>query len=849
MSDRARIREMRSRLPGGLLAVALLVLLSLLAYQLWLSYQDKLGSAETGTRNLAAIFETRLDATLRRTDADLQKLAASIPVAALNQNAVAQYAREVNAELDSRLFNVEEMAGYRVHDANGDTLYSSDSAHTQRVNISDRDYFRLLRKNPNAGLIFSDVVTGRSTGRQVLVIVRGLRDAQGNFMGIVHGMLELEYYRKQFKSLDLGRQGFISLRRSDTHAQVIRFPDRPSEINTPLAPAHPLVQAVLPGARNLTLHYAVPPENIPRIVGIQALQDFPYYFAVGFGREDILSGWHVQVIVVVMSTLLLFGLIGALMIRLGRMRAREAGILSTLEQSEMHFSELAHLVPVGICHFDEQARYTFVNSRYTVLTGRPGNEVLGLTWTTFVHPEDRKRLEEIWARSGLQGRPVVCECRFVRPDGQITHVIGDVRAETDSAGKVTGYIAALTDITQRKRAEAELLVAKQQAESANLAKTRFLAAASHDLRQPIQAINLFRDALGRTDLSDEQQTISNFLSMSVHSLGDLLYSLLDISKLDAGLVKPQCEPITVETLFKAIDAEFSPQARQKNLRFKLFYPLKDIVLLTDPSLLLSILRNLVDNALKYTESGGILVGARQRGRAIVIQIWDTGIGIDRQHFGDQIFDECFQVGNPVRDRTKGLGIGLSIARRTALLLNGEVAYASRPGRGSMFEIVLFDALQDAQMPGAEPDHSPADVPPEDESSSLLQGWRVVVVEDDPVVAKSIEISLQTLGVKVEVHFSAELALAAPETVGADFYISDYNLPGANGIEFLDLLQQRSAEAIDALLMTGETASERMELIMPSRWTVLFKPVGLSRLLALMNEVAEKRMEQRAQGRS
>lgn len=840
MSERARIREMRSRLPSGLLAAALVILILLLTYQLWLSYANQVAAAEVSTRNLARIFETRLDVTLRRTDADLQALARDIPVAALDPKNASFYARDINAALDSRLFNVEEMAGYRVHDVNGDTLYSSDSANTQRVNISDRSYFKALRENPDLGLIFSEVVTGRSTGRQILVIVRALRDGHGKFAGIVHGMLELEYYRQQFHLLDLGKNGFVALRRSDSHALVVQIPGAAEAVNQRLNSGHPMVRGRKPGEQAFNLHYVDADDGMSRIVGVQALPDYPFYFAVGFGRNEVLAGWRTQVLVVALSTLLLFVLVGVLIRRLGRMRVREAGILENLAQSEMQFSELAQLVPVGIAHFDEQGRYTFVNGRHRALTGRTVEESIGKKWSEFVHPDDSAKLAEVWDRTQPPKHAFICEYRFVRPDGQMTPVIGEVRTETDSSGKVVGYIVAQTDITQRKRAEADLLVAKQQAESANLAKTRFLAAASHDLRQPIQAINLFRDALGRTELNDEQKTICNFLSMSVHSLGELLYSLLDISKLEAGLVVPQFESVSVEALFMAIDAEFSPVLQQKNLRFKLFYPIKDMTLVTDPRLLLSILRNLVDNAIKYTEAGGVLVGARRRSGGVVIQVWDSGIGIDEQ-YGDQIFDECFQVGNAVRDRTKGMGIGLSIARRTATLLGGEVVYRSRAGRGSVFDIWLPEVSTDCAQEGDDPGpvlSLPSEI--EVEESCRVAGWRVVVIEDDPVVAKSIEISLQTIGVSVGVFFSAEAALEDSGIVGADFYISDFNLPGIDGVQFLNVLQARSNRPIDAVLMTGETSNDQLEFTSSSRWPVLFKPVGLNTLLGFMNDAAELR---------
>lgn len=837
MTDAAAIRSRRSKLQGSLLVLALMVLTLLLAYQLWISYRDQVRTAEISTRNLAAIFETRLDATLRRTEADLNALANTIPPAAFRQEAVPKYAAEIDAGLDNHMFNREEMAGYRVHDANGDTLYSSDSAHTQRVNIADRAYFKLLRDDPSAGLIFSDVVIGRSTFWPMLVIVHGVRDGRGKFLGIVHGLLELEYYRKQFESIELGAQGMIALRRSDSHAQLIRTPDRPLDLNRPLASDHPIVGRMASGDKDVVLHYTAPPENIPMIVGISRMQRYPLYFAVGVGLDDILAGWRKQALVVGVSTLILFVLVGALLIRLGRMRVREAGILGNLAQSETQFRGLAQMVPVGICHFDSNGKYTYVNDRHMAMTGRTRDELLGSDCLSFVHPDDRAAIQHMWRHGGVAGQAFIGEYRFVRPDGALTHVLAEVQTEFAADGSPLGYIAALTDISQHKLAETELLAAKQQAERASVAKSRFLAAASHDLRQPIQAINLFRDALARTSLSEEQKTICRFLSKSVHSLGELLYSLLDISKLDAGLIRPQWKAVQVEDLFKALDSEFSTLARQKNLRFKLFYPFKDEVLVTDPDLMMSVLRNLIDNALKYTATGGALIGFRKRGTHGIIQVWDTGIGIEPE-YGDRIFEECFQVGNPVRDRTKGLGLGLSIVRRTARLLGCEVVYRSRFGKGTVFEIELPQSeIGDtgATHVALEAPTVAGDAGCGTEDYARFRNWRVLVIEDDAAVATSIEVSLKTAGISARVFASAEAALASPDCAGADFYISDFSLPGMNGLQFLDTVQQRSAVPVNAVLVTGGTSPGRIALTTSSRWPVLFKPVLLSHLLNAMDK--------------
>ncbi|MGV0975556.1 MAG: PAS domain-containing sensor histidine kinase [Azonexus sp.] len=246
------------------------------------------------------------------------------------------------------------------------------------------------------------------------------------------------------------------------------------------------------------------------------------------------------------------------------------------------------------------------------------------------------------------------------------------------------YLAIGRDLTEREKVLRQLAQARDEAEKANRAKSRFLAAASHDLRQPILAINLFQDVLGKTELSHEQKRIADYLSRSAESLSGILTELLEISRFDAGAVQPCPGPLPAAEIFHRIDTEFSPLAGVKGLRFKFFFPQRELVLFTDQKMLLNLLRNLIDNAFKYTGAGGVLVAIRSRGDHALVQVWDTGIGIAPEHI-EAIFDEYFQVGNPQRDRARGLGLGLSIVKRLAKTLGCEVGCRSRPGKGSVFE--------------------------------------------------------------------------------------------------------------------------------------------------------------------
>ena len=486
---------------------------------------------------------------------------------------------------------------------------------------------------------------------------------------------------------------------------------------------------------------------------------------------------------------------------------------------------MGNIARVGGWRFDpDSRRLTWGDEIYRIFERDPAAPVSPREAMSHFAEADRKAIIQAFleaihrARSfdlelpaqTVAGRPI-----WVRIQGQYEAVAG--------RRLLSG---ALQDITERKRGEAELVAAKQAAEAANLAKSRFLAAASHDLRQPIQAINLFQSALATTALDPEQKHISASLATATRSLGDLLNALLDISQLDSGAVAACVEPLHIDALLCRLEGEFAPLAAAKSLRFRLHLPSRDLVVRTDPKLLQSLLGNLVGNAVKYTRRGGILVGVRRRRGRALVQVWDTGIGIAPEHI-DRIFEEYFQVGNPERNRAKGLGLGLSIARRLARLLGTDLACRSRPGRGSVFEFGL--PLADPPAEGATA-AGPVVAP-----GASGRGRHVIVVEDDEMVAKALVLSLQALGMSVATYGSAEAALADPGIQGAYAYICDYRLPGIDGGRFLDVLQRAARGPIRAVMLTGDATPGQIDPLLSAGWRVLYKPIDLASLVAAMDD--------------
>lgn len=370
----------------------------------------------------------------------------------------------------------------------------------------------------------------------------------------------------------------------------------------------------------------------------------------------------------------------------------------------------------------------------------------------------------------------------------------------------------------------ELTAQREAALAANRAKSQFLAAASHDLRQPLHALGLFSDALLEKIRYPEVRSLVVNISKSVEALENLFNSLLDISKLDAGIIKPTPAPFYLQTLFDKLERDYGHQARYKGLRFKV-RPTSEIVF-SDSALVELIARNLISNALAFTKYKGVLVGARKRGDRVEIQIWDTGKGIEKDQM-QQIFQEFYQLQNPERDRSKGLGLGLAIVERLAKLLDSKLQVNSTPNRGSMFS---FDLPISTEQPSSQAVFSPP-------RPNNLVGASIVIIDDERPVLEGMRALLLDWGCHCLLASSVEEALAQLQTSTTcpDLLIADYRLKnGATGIEAVKRLQALLGAHIPAILITGDTDPERLRDAKSSGYYLLHKPVRAPKLRTLLS---------------
>ena len=377
-------------------------------------------------------------------------------------------------------------------------------------------------------------------------------------------------------------------------------------------------------------------------------------------------------------------------------------------------------------------------------------------------------------------------------------------------------------IAELERERQSAAFARDAAEAASRAKSRFLAAASHDLRQPLHALSLFSGALMLRAPDGVVGEIGRNINTAALSLSALVDSLLDISKLDAGTITPHIERTALRRVLERIEADYRPlaDARQLDLRVRAI----DADIDTDAVLLERILRNLVDNAVKYTAHGGVLVAAEEDGNAIRLSVRDTGRGIAAEE-REQIFEEFYQIGNPERDRSQGLGLGLAIVRRLARLLGTQVEVASEPGRGSTFSLRVPRAGRSA----AGASTTPARRAPGEQA---LAGIEVLVVDDEPAVRVGMRTLLGAWGCRVTVAGGRSEAeqLLAEHALRFDVLIADFRLrQHENGIETIHWLRERIGREVPALLITGDTAPERLREAQESGLPLLHKPVAPDRL--------------------
>lgn len=487
-----------------------------------------------------------------------------------------------------------------------------------------------------------------------------------------------------------------------------------------------------------------------------------------------------------------------------------------LAKTQQRFLTFFSAAPVMLFVQDQNGHLIAVNDAWTRTLHFTEAEVLGRRPWDFHSDQSRATMETVvvpeFLRTGHVDA-VAGEC--VTKEGDVRDVLVSLRADRDGDGVILRTIGAIQDVTEQRRAEAALARAVRDAERANDSKTRFLAAASHDLRQPLQALSLYLAVL-KARLNGREDQVMDAVGQCVESLTGLLNDMLDVARLDAGVISPKVADVPVSRLLERVAAAWRIQAEAKGLTL-CFTPCT-VVVRTDPALMDRVLSNLVANAVRYTEHGRILVACRNAGPGMVrLEVRDSGIGIPADKLGE-IFEEFRQLGNPERRRDKGTGLGLSIVHRIAELLGHQLSVHSIPGRGSVFAVTL----PKVQAVGAA-------------ALATRTGARhILVVDDDIHVRNALELVLGQLGHAVELAGTLEAALLSTTHCRPELVIADYRLDGIRAIREIRAV---CGDQVAGAILAGDTDAATLEDIREAGLQVLCKPLNIDELRAFLRQLA------------
>lgn len=487
-----------------------------------------------------------------------------------------------------------------------------------------------------------------------------------------------------------------------------------------------------------------------------------------------------------------------------------------LEESRDRYHDLYEFAPVGYITLSFEGIITNINQTGARMLGTLRKHILRRCFSTFLAPRDQtlwpKYLQALKEETGKSSK---LEIRMQPNNGPQFDALLDCTSSPDKQIRLT-----VSDISERKKMEEQLILARAEAEHANQAKSHFLAAASHDLRQPLAALRLYTDTL-LLKAPENQRTLLTGMNDCVANLSGLLNDLLDLSKLDAGVVKPNISSFPLATFLGSLESVFSIAAKEKGLDLRFRH--SALIGHTDPVLLKRIVGNMIDNAIRYTSRGGVLVACRQHAGKTWIEVRDSGIGIPADQI-KEVFEDFKQLGDGARNR--GSGLGLAIVAKTAALLGLAVRVASRPARGSVFAIEVPLGERAQTTPGGI-------------RRAKTRALSVALVEDNPMVREALEFALQDLGHQVLAAPDGHKLLAQLDKHRPDIIISDYRLAeGETGFDVITSVRSTLGTKLPALIITGDTDPKLLAYMAEQDVRLMHKPFDIGKFKSVLADLTE-----------
>lgn len=594
---------------------------------------------------------------------------------------MAQEQLKNQSDKDESVFNRElraipEIGSWLVTDATGRIRVASEASMVGR-DVSEEVYFKAHLDPEKRSAMFTSRPGKRLLGVTAVVFTLPIFDADGQFFGIVGVTTGFTFFPKVLQVISSEDSASMSVIFNRDGDLLFRRGDPEKFFGYNIATVSTVFSQHIDAGRPVTRHIGPSAQNgKTRLFLVRDIGSTGLSLIVSRQLDEVLAVWRRSVAIY----LLTFSLTAEVVIYLAVIATRRKHQVLAAKAFSDQLIATANVMVVGQ---DAAGRITIFNQTAERLSGHGRDEVLGRRWFDLALPPNAPPEVMDMVNRFQQGGelPRTVEHAIRDKSGQ-QHIISWQNSVIQAPHAAISFGI---DVTQRKQMEEDLVMARQRAENSNAAKSRFLAAISHDVSQPLHAQALFLDVLAHTELSTHQRELLDNANAAAKSCGEMLNTLLDFSRVEAGIMTPRLQSFSLQPLLNKIEREFGPQADAKGIVYRSRDT--DLVVQSDPMLLELILRNLVSNAIRYTEHGGLLVACRKRGTQAWLEVWDTGIGISTAH-QQAVFREFFQLGNSERNLQGGLGLGLAIADGLASTLKHCLSLASTPGCGSVFRLSI-----------------------------------------------------------------------------------------------------------------------------------------------------------------
>jgi len=779
-----------------LLAVFMLgvfVAAGLIVYSLVQGYKNQVRSAEENVSNLSLSLENFLDVHFSVADRVLRVAAEDY------KNAAASGAE---ADLSTMLGNLEHLlpnvSGVRASDARGNVVYGASLPSGRILNVSHRKFFAEARA-AQGDVVLGLPVKSRVSGNWVIPMARALRRMDGSFAGVVYINTDVASLVDIFRKVHAGDRGTIAMfddrRRIYVRLPRLEWDQDEMEVRFDAPETR---RAIAEGSSSAVYSAISSVDGLPRIVGFRRTGSYPLFILVSLSKEEVLTGWRQDVrnnVVFFVLIILVGGGLYAALRRSWHERDETLRILwskegqlkrtvAELSVSEERFRTLAEGLPEMSWIVDPQGGTRFLCSNWGPFSGKTIPELVEAGgWESLVHPDDQAAVRKAWQAAFESGEAYQVTCRIRNVSGVWRTFEVRGLPQRDGQERVVAWIGSHFDITERESTRLALASAKDEAESANRAKSLFLANMSHEIRTPLNAIIGLTHLLRRENLSIKQAERLEKIDTAAGHLLSIINDILDISKIEAGKLQLELADFHLSSVLDHVRSLLADQAQAKGLSFTVDAGCVPTWLKGDAVRLRQALLNYVGNAIKFTERGGIVLRARllEQGSADVLvqfEVEDSGIGVAPEIL-PRLFHKFEQADTTISRDYGGTGLGLAITKRLAQMMGGDAGAQSEPGRGSLFWLTARLQYGHGVMPGN------GVVSQSDARGMIVEHYRgahILLVEDNVI---NRELALELLhgaGLSVDIAENGREAVEKAGRGAYDLVLMDIQMPVMDGLE-------------------------------------------------------------------